>query len=682
MSLVPTLKDLRAGRAHVKGHAALLFSGTFDRGRIRRLAKSDREHLLAAVDWLKRAQDVTGDGGICGRYRLDRGWTSSYPETTGYLVPTLLALGWKLHDQDLRDRAKRAIEFLLPLQLPDGAFPGLEVKENRTAPSPFNTAQIVNGLVAWHRETQDERALQSARRAGDWLIANQEPDGSWKKHVYMGVSAAYHAHASCWLAELGSHCGDEKYVRAAERHMDWVLSLRDRESGFFDRAGFSEADHAARRSVTHTLAYTLFGVLFTGEVTERNDAIEAVRFAAAKIARRLELDGELPGVLDHRFKRAAHYQCLTGNAQMALIWMRLFQHDGDARWINAALKAIDLVKAAQPFDNPNPGIRGGIPGSDPVTGGYITLALPNWAAKFFLDALLAKERVLDQIEREGLERPQESALVVPASPPAPGPRLDRSAPRIVLLSTPRSKKCARLLAALDAVNVKPAAIVIENPKELPFAMRLRAAMREEGLAPLWRKLGRRSGAPGNGGNGASTASDSIAALAHARGIECLIVPGLEDPHALEQIRKLHPDVCVTAGVGILRRGLLEIPTLGTLNAHMGMLPTWRGMNVAEWAALHRAIVGVTVHLVDAGIDTGDLLTANPVDVEGCTSIEQLRERCDRDQLERLAQVLAYVQRSGTLPPRTKQRPADGIQFFTMHPALREILERRLARAKA
>ena len=57
---------------------------------------TDREHLLAAVEWLERAQDITGNGGVSGRYLLGHGWSSSYPETTGYIIPTFLALSKKL----------------------------------------------------------------------------------------------------------------------------------------------------------------------------------------------------------------------------------------------------------------------------------------------------------------------------------------------------------------------------------------------------------------------------------------------------------------------------------------------------------------------------------------------------------------------------------------------------------
>jgi hypothetical protein len=359
---------------------------------------ADEVHLRAAADWLAAAQDSQGDGGVSGRYRLASGWTSSYPETTGYIAPTMLALANRLGEPAWKERAARAVRFLLDVQLDGGAFPGGEIAENRTEPSPFNSAQIIHGLNAWVTATGDAQAAEAARRAAGWLVGVQDPDGAFRKHYYW-TPAAYSAHLSCWLAEHGRLNHDAAALAAAGRHLDWVMTLRDTETGWFDHAGFTEEEHKERRSVTHTIAYTLWGVLLLGVLLDRPDAIAAARDAAERIMRRLHLSKRLPAWLDHRWKPAHAAQCLTGNAQMALIWFKLDELEPDARMVNAAVVALDQVKAAQDLDNPNPGLRGGIAGSFPVWGDYIPMAVPNWAAKYFIDALLAKEAALARLER-------------------------------------------------------------------------------------------------------------------------------------------------------------------------------------------------------------------------------------------------------------------------------------------
>ena len=85
---------------------------------------------------------------------------------------------------------------------------------------------------------------------------------------------------------------------------------------------------------------------------------------------------------------------------MALIWLELHRLQSDPILLSAACKAIDLVKRAQPMSSSDAGIRGGIPGSDPVWGDYMYVRIPNWAAKFFIDALIEKQAALD---RQGMK---------------------------------------------------------------------------------------------------------------------------------------------------------------------------------------------------------------------------------------------------------------------------------------
>jgi len=395
--MIRSVRRLASGvwraRAWRPEHARLLWSQMAHRRRNRDAGLTDRDHLMAASAWLCRAQDEMSDGGLGGRYSLFAGWTSSYPETTGYIIPTLLALARYLRDDRFEARAGRAVRFLLGVQLPDGAFPGGEVGDNTVNPAVFNTAQILGGFTAWHRCTGDPETLQAADRAARWLVSFQEPDGAWRRHVYGGVVTTYTAHASCWLAEFGEYRAIQAYRDAAGRHLDWVLGQQDAETGWFDLAGFTAEDHAARRAVLHTIAYTLWGVLRTAEILGRSDGVAAVVRAARPIAQQLQRLGWLPGVFDHRWRACAPYACLTGNAQMALTWLRLYRHTGSVEWRQAACQALALVAGAQPMFTRDRNLRGGIPGSAPIWGGYISYALPNWAAKFFIDGLLEKMEI-------------------------------------------------------------------------------------------------------------------------------------------------------------------------------------------------------------------------------------------------------------------------------------------------
>jgi hypothetical protein len=361
-------------------------------------ARDDHDHLLGAVRWIERAQDVMNDGGICGRYHLATGWTSSYPETTGYLVPTLLRLADELDEPKLLERAGRAIDFLLALQLESGAFPGGEVHENTTRPSVFNTGQILNGLTAWWERTEDPRTLEAARRAAAWLASGQDSDGAWRTNVYLDLPTTYVVHSTCWLAEFARLDGNRDLLECAGRNLDWVLGHRDAETGWFDRAGFATSEHEDRTALTHTIGYVLWGALLTSRALGREDGVSAVRRSAAALATSVLEQGWIAGELDHLWRPRSYYSCLTGNAQFALIWLHLHEDEPDPTFRRAALLALEGVRRAQPLDDPDPDVRGAIPGSDPIWGGYIQGGYPNWAAKFFIDALLEKKRILGGAE--------------------------------------------------------------------------------------------------------------------------------------------------------------------------------------------------------------------------------------------------------------------------------------------
>jgi folate-dependent phosphoribosylglycinamide formyltransferase PurN len=597
-----------------------------------------------------------------------------------------------------RARAQRCIEFLLGVQLPSGAFPGLEIAENRDQPSIFNSAQILNGLTAWHRETGDETTLRAARRAAEWLVDIQDDDGAWRKHLYgSGKTYTYMAHAACWIAEFGDHVGDARYLEPARRHLEWVLAHVDDATGWIEDCGF-EGPPGTRDAVTHTIAYTIWGVLFMSRILRHERGLSVARRAAHAVARRVGVSKWLPGRLDAAWKGTATYSCLTGNAQMALIWLELHRLEGDPALVSAAFTALDLVKRAQLIRSSEPGLRGGIGGSDPLWGTYIHLAVPNWAAKFFIDALLAKRRTLAQMTRLPT-RGRDTAIDIPARVPRSLPSSTsassaRDRPRVVLLADEHGHKVEQFLGAWSSWGFRPDAVVVRRIPEPSRLERMRTHARERGLLSVARRvLGAKTSEPSSGsaqrastGRTAGTVGTHsgvpVSAFCAARGIPTIMVESRDDPADVERVRALNPDLFVYAGYGILRSRMLSLARLGTLNAHMGILPPIRGMNAAEWSAFTGTPVGCTVHLIDTGIDTGDILLVEPVDAAGADSIGELRDRVDLVQVDALGRVVRWVIENGKLPPTYTQRADEGRQYFPMHPELRELLEAHLRAASS
>lgn len=84
---------------------------------------------------------------------------------------------------------------------------------------------------------------------------------------------------------------------------------------------------------------------------------------------------------------------------------------------------------------------------------------------------------------------------------------------------------------------------------------------------------------------------------------------MKDPTFLETLRSWNPDVIVVAAFGrILPQVILDLPPKGCLNVHGSLLPKYRGAAPIQWAVINGdPVTGVTIMLIDAGLDTGAIL---------------------------------------------------------------------------
>jgi len=152
------------------------------------------------------------------------------------------------------------------------------------------------------------------------------------------------------------------------------------------------------------------------------------------------------------------------------------------------------------------------------------------------------------------------------------------------------------------------------------------------------------------------------------------------PDAIGQLAQWSPDLAIFTGGNILRESVLKVPRLGVLNSHLALLPEIRGMSSPEWSLLCGVPIGVTIHFMDAGIDTGPIvLRCEFSPAEQCDSLTDLRNRMIAEGIELLAEAVVGLDH-GTLRPTAQcDRDRDN-QFFVMHERLKSMAERRLKNA--
>jgi hypothetical protein len=342
--------------------------------------REPRVHLDAAVAWLVRAHDMGGDGGVSYGYCLRGGWRPPYRETSGYISTTLFDLAPRFPGSDLRDRAVRICRWLCQVQNADGS-----IANPRYGPDGivFDTGQVLEGYVRAFRETGEAEFLAGARRAAHWLVTVADREGRWTRYTFLGVPHAYNTRTAWHLLALGTISPDPDYTRVALANLDWALAQQD-ATGWFDHCAF----RPGAAPFTHTIGYTVEGLLEAGLLLGEARYVEAAGRTAEATLGHLRPDGFVPGQIDRAGNAAATYACLTGNCQLARVWATLYARFGDERFRDAAVRALRYVMTYQDLDAADLDVRGAIKGSQPVWGAYAPFAFPNWAAKFFVDALL------------------------------------------------------------------------------------------------------------------------------------------------------------------------------------------------------------------------------------------------------------------------------------------------------
>lgn len=347
-------------------------------------------HIGEAMSWLKRAQDAGADRGVSYGVLFGRDFDVSYPETTGYICSTFVEQARLTGEEDLLRRAIEMGDWEIAVQLPEGAVMGGKLN---TAPTPavFNTGMVLLGWSALISQTREARFRSAAARAAEWLVSVQEPDGQWVKgnsQYAIAGGTLYNVMAAWGLCEAGVALGEERYVRAAIRNAEYCLS-RQNPNGWLPDCCLT--DVAA--PLLHTLAYSMQGLLGIGRLTGKNDLIAGAQRLADAELRLMSGDGFLPGRQRRNFSAAVDWCCLTGSAQTSAVWSQLYQLTQDQRYPAAIERINRYLMARHDIRNPDPRLRGGVPGSWPVWGSYGRLQTLNWATKFFIDALTLERAI-------------------------------------------------------------------------------------------------------------------------------------------------------------------------------------------------------------------------------------------------------------------------------------------------
>lgn len=154
------------------------------------------------------------------------------------------------------------------------------------------------------------------------------------------------------------------------------------------------------------------------------------------------------------------------------------------------------------------------------------------------------------------------------------------------------------------------------------------------------------------GRGRKLTPPPVKLLALELGLPVIQPERLRHPDAMQTLREWQPDLIIVAAFGqILRQEVLDLPHYGCINVHASLLPRWRGAAPIQAAILHGdAETGVSIMRMDAGVDTGPILSQRSIAITPDDTAGSLSQKLAGLGAELLIETLpAYLE--GTLQPQ-------------------------------
>ena len=285
--------------------------------------------LAAALAWLEQAQDALGCGAFPGALN-GAGCLTPSAGATASLIPTLYAAATRCDRADLAARAERAALWTTNSQTASGGMPG----------GPARTGEALRGWLGAFAATGCGVFAGAAQRAGRFLLATLDDDGFWRHRLRSQAGTAWA------LAAASRPLGAPEFRAAAARHLRAIARQRVREGA--SGAGLGPG---ALRGVLEGACVLEDERLVAWAASEAEAAVEAAD---------MRQDGDLAAC-----------------AQLAVVWLRLWETTGGRVWLEPARSALGYLESLQ---------AGGIPE---------TAASParvsSRATQLFIDALMLAE---------------------------------------------------------------------------------------------------------------------------------------------------------------------------------------------------------------------------------------------------------------------------------------------------
>jgi methionyl-tRNA formyltransferase len=169
---------------------------------------------------------------------------------------------------------------------------------------------------------------------------------------------------------------------------------------------------------------------------------------------------------------------------------------------------------------------------------------------------------------------------------------------------------------------------------------------------------------------------SISSAARAHGVRCETVQSVNDPLFIERLRQEGIDLVISVSCPqVFKKSLIELPKFGCLNVHGAILPKYRGIAPSFWMMTNgESEAGVTIFLVNEGIDAGDVVISETFPIKDGESLHDFIIRSKQIACRVLLRAIELVQ-TGNAPTRPLDTTSGSYFGFPTAQAYREFRRR-------
>jgi len=274
--------------------------------------------LNECMQWIVKSFEVN-EGYFSAGWKTVLGkWSDPYYETTGYIIPTLAAYEERYSSEVVSAILEKQLNSLIKLQKKDGSFPR---SPDRPSPLVFDTAQLLIGLIhiSSRSSSNAKKALNAIRSTLKWLKSHLDNEGEFTAYNYVDDYNPLYYSRIAWPLIQAEMTIESKPSPESKMMLERIASQVEKGDSLENWGLYPE-----KPIMTHNIAYTLRGIWECAQILNHREYEKLIKKKLNGLLPIIRNEG-LAGSYNNGWKGDHSFICVTGHAQLALLYLLVYE---------------------------------------------------------------------------------------------------------------------------------------------------------------------------------------------------------------------------------------------------------------------------------------------------------------------------------------------------------------------